>query len=245
MDVARRYEAKHLQLTLALAAESIEFGPGRAAAFGGPGGYSNRVTGLGLTPSDIDAAISFFDARGEDTKVEITSYANGELIHALNERGFQLRHFTHLLARTPVAGQIALERLDKANIPLVEEVARHNESCFMPGVDSPMARELTKRQLLIPTNDTFLARQNGALVGVGCSESSNGVTILSGGAVSPEARGRGLQRALIDARLAIAAERGSELVCVMVGPGTSSERNALRAGFQLAYMRAFFTRAKR
>lgn len=243
-ELARRFEAKTIQLTLALASESLVFGPGRAAAFGGPGGYSNRVSGLGLTPDEIDAAVAFFDARGEDTKLELTSLADPELVALVGARGFLLRFFANVYVRTPVPGPIAFERLDRADDALVEAVARHNEDVFVPGADSALARALTAKNLRLPTSDTVIARDGGEIVGVGCSESSDGITSIFGGAVKPDHRGRGLQRALLDARLAIAAERGSELVFVVTSPNTSSERNVLRAGFRLAYVRAYFNRPR-
>ena len=60
---------------------------------------------------------------------------------------------------------------------------------------------------------------------------------MFGDSTLPEARGRGWQQALIQARLALAAARGCELAGVAVVPGTASNRNYERAGFQLVYMR--------
>ncbi|MBX3233789.1 MAG: GNAT family N-acetyltransferase [Labilithrix sp.] len=250
--VARRFEAKHLQLTLALADETLRFGDECAAAFAGHGAYSNRVTGFGLAPEHVDRAIAFFDARGEDTKLETSSYAPAPVLDAVAARGFQLRFFTHVLAlsvrdvaRTPPPAGITIERLDRTDASAVRAAAVHNDRCFSPEREpSEIAVGRTMMHLTMPTNDTFVARARGEIVGVGCSESSHGLTILFGGAVRPDHRGRGLQQALMNVRLAAAHERGSDLACVMTGPGTSSERNARRAGFQLAGARAFFARPR-
>jgi ribosomal protein S18 acetylase RimI-like enzyme len=251
--VARRFEAKHLQLTLALSTEAMAFGDECAAAFAGAEAYSNRITGAALAPEHIDPAIAFFDARGADTKLEVSSYASPALIAAVNARGFELRFFTHVLAMpvrnvsrlTPPAG-ITIERLDRSDLAAVRAAAIHNDRCFATDRDvSEVSVGLTMKHLLNPTNDTFVAKARGEIVGVGCSESSHGVTLVFGGAVRPDLRGRGLQQALINVRVANAAERGSEVICVMAGPGTQSERNALRAGFQIVGTRAFFVRPLR
>lgn len=255
MDFAaafRRFEAKHLQLTFALATDSLRFGDESAAAFAGVGAYSNRVAGFGLAPEHIDDAIAFFTARDEETKLESTSFAAPSLLEAIVGRGFQLRFFTHVLAlpvrdvaRIAPPDGVVIERLDRSDASLVRAVAIHNDRCFAPEREvSELSVALTTKHLLMPTNDTFVARANNEIVGVGCSESSNGTTLLFGGAVRPEHRARGLQQALMNVRLAVAHERGSDLACVMTGPGTASERNAMRAGFALASTHVLFTRSR-
>lgn len=251
--VARRFEAKHLQLNQALAAETLRFGDECAAFFAGPEAYSNRVTGIGMTPEHIDAAIAFFDAHGVETKLELSSYAPSELLAAVHARGFELRFFTHVMAklarsvsRRPPPPGVTIEPLDRADLDAVRAAAEHNERCFSPD-RAPCASSiaLTMKHLSSPANDSFVARADGLLVGAGFSESSDGVTLVFGGAVRPEYRGRGVQRALMNVRVALAEERGSELVLVMTGPGTPSERNACREGFQLVGTRAYFVRPSR
>src|SRR5215472_7818470 len=56
------------------------------------------------------------------------------------------------------------------------------------------------------------------------------------GAVTlPEFRGRGLQRAFLEARLLAAQQAGCDLAVTLTMPGTTSQRNAERAGFRTAY----------
>lgn len=52
-----------------------------------------------------------------------------------------------------------------------------------------------------------------------------------------EARGHGIQRALIQHRLAHFAPAGCDLAVAVVLPGSGSHRNYERCGFQLVYMR--------
>jgi GNAT superfamily N-acetyltransferase len=251
--VARRFEAKHIQLNLMLATETLRFGDECAAFFAGPEAYSNRITGLGMAPEHIDRAIAFFDERNVETKLEVSSFAPGDLLTAVSARRFELRFFTHVMAmpvrnvsRLPPPPGVTIERLDRSDPRAVREAAEHNDRCFAP--DRPVSEAsvaLTTKHLLNPANDTFVARADGQLVAVGCSESSEGVTLVFGGAVRPEFRGRGIQRALMNVRVALAQEHGSELVFVMTGPGTPSERNACRTGFQIVGSRAYFVRPLR
>jgi GNAT superfamily N-acetyltransferase len=64
-----------------------------------------------------------------------------------------------------------------------------------------------------------------------------GVALLFGDATLPEARGRGVQQALIGHRLRLASEAGCEWAMASVLPGSGSHRNYERMGFGLAYMR--------
>ncbi|HEX5435464.1 MAG TPA: GNAT family N-acetyltransferase, partial [Candidatus Angelobacter sp.] len=58
---------------------------------------------------------------------------------------------------------------------------------------------------------------------------------LFGAATLPEFRGRGIQKALLNERLRIVQEAGCDLAVTLTMPGTSSQRNAERAGFRTAY----------
>ncbi len=57
--------------------------------------------------------------------------------------------------------------------------------------------------------------------------------VLGGAATLPAFRRRGIQRMLIEARLALAALAGCTLAIITADPGGSSGRNAERTGFQL------------
>ena len=58
----------------------------------------------------------------------------------------------------------------------------------------------------------------------------------------PAYRGRGIQRALLQARLSDARRAGIELAHVGVTPGSVSARNIERTGFSLAYAKARFSK---
>jgi GNAT superfamily N-acetyltransferase len=59
----------------------------------------------------------------------------------------------------------------------------------------------------------------------------------------PIARGRGAQRALLAARLQYARDHGAELAMMVAAPGSASQRNAQRVGFQVVYSRVKWARA--
>ncbi len=58
----------------------------------------------------------------------------------------------------------------------------------------------------------------------------------------PAFRGRGVQTALLHARLAAALGAGCDLAMVHTAPGSASQRNVERLGFRLAYTRVVLAR---
>ncbi|MDQ3256840.1 MAG: GNAT family N-acetyltransferase, partial [Acidobacteriota bacterium] len=81
------------------------------------------------------------------------------------------------------------------------------------------------------------------LAGGGCVLISEGVALLSGTSVLPEFRSRGIQSALIRARLVYSAAHGCDIATVGTTPGSSSERNVQRHGFRVAYTRVKLSKA--
>ncbi|NDD65105.1 MAG: GNAT family N-acetyltransferase, partial [Acidobacteria bacterium] len=84
---------------------------------------------------------------------------------------------------------------------------------------------------------SFVAEIDGQPVGTAGLSIVDGVALLTGASTLPEFRRRGVQRRLLEARLADAAARGCQLAMVCALPGSASQRNAERAGFRIAYTR--------
>jgi hypothetical protein len=61
---------------------------------------------------------------------------------------------------------------------------------------------------------------------------------MCGAGTLPAERRRGVQAALLQARLAAAAARGCDLAIITVQPGSVSQRNVQRHGFELLDTRA-------
>ena len=59
----------------------------------------------------------------------------------------------------------------------------------------------------------------------------------------PAHRRRGVQSALLVSRLTDAARRGCDIAVVTTQPGSKSQQNVQRQGFELLYTRAILVRA--
>ena len=85
----------------------------------------------------------------------------------------------------------------------------------------------------LPGVTALLALIDGEPVGAASVMTLSSTALLGGAATLPAFRRRGVQRALIAARLAVAAHAGCDLAVITADPGSSSGRNAERSGFQL------------
>jgi ribosomal protein S18 acetylase RimI-like enzyme len=70
----------------------------------------------------------------------------------------------------------------------------------------------------------------------------DGVASLTGSATLVDQRRRGVQAALIGARLREARARGAELATMVTAPGSQSQANVMKHGFALGYARAVLVR---
>ena len=84
----------------------------------------------------------------------------------------------------------------------------------------------------------------------GRSDRLSGIALMTGSAAStqfgaataPAHRRRGVQTALLSARLADAAAAGCDIAVVTTQPGSKSQQNVQRRGFDLLYTRAVLVR---
>lgn len=257
VEIARLVERKQANAVAELALESRPLAEGWLA-FGGRGSYVNKACGFGfdrpITEPQLDEFVKFFTSRGVEPRVELSPFVSPALLEGLARRGFVLQRFGNVLARKiPQSGDLrallprgwpaglTIERVDPRDDAAVREYVEISESGFLAEGEllSQDLLEVGIKAVHRPTQDAFLARLGGEAVGAGGCESSEGVTALFGTSVKPAWRGRGIQQALMVARLERGRERGSQLAVIISGPGIPTERNAARLGFQMMYSRVY------
>jgi GNAT superfamily N-acetyltransferase len=221
---------------------------GAYAMFDGVGSPLSQTFGLGLFDDVGDTELKtvelFFESRGAEVFHEVSPLAAPSLFGLLNERGYQPIEFTSVLYRP-----IALDN-DAAGSGDEEIVVR----CIEPGEEQLWADtategwgETAELAEFVRKLGAVAARSKGSLCllaelgGRPIASASLGlgdrVAVLAGASTIPSARNRGAQKALLQARLKIAAERGCDLVMMGATPGSTSQRNAERQGFRIAYTR--------
>jgi GNAT superfamily N-acetyltransferase len=83
----------------------------------------------------------------------------------------------------------------------------------------------------------FQVERDGAPIATASMGIHDGVALLAGASTIPSGRGLGAQGMLLAARLAEARRRGCEIAMMVTAPGSTSQRNAERRGFRVAYTR--------
>lgn len=249
-----------------IGAASIEEGAA-VAAFDEPGSWLNAIVNLGMAgPVDrgeLEAVAGEYVARGIEPLVELCPYAHASAAAACATLGFVVnprsdakgipRGFETVLFREVGRGESAgavvpdgveLVRVDPGDAAMVREYGAVCLSTESKGAKPPpeSAWQTVERVIRHPRVACIAAMARGSIVGVCSVEVDGEVAALFGTKVLPEFRRRGIQRAMIKARLAIAAERGALIATVGSRPGIATERNVRRVGFQTAYTKVMLMR---
>ncbi len=265
-EIARIEEQRQAIGTGEVALESEPIAGG-VMAFTAPGSWSNQACGLGLdapvSDDDLDRLVDFYVSRAVEPKIEVCPFADESLTLGLAKRGFTLREFVNTLARPLPAGEDLRASMpfgwpDGLEVRLVDpgddEIVRQYVDVSGSGFRDPGEKvedhfiELSTRVVRHPRSDSFLAFVDGHVAAGGGMETSDPIrgrrgACLFGASVLPEFRRRGIQQALMVARMERARQRHAELVCIQSKPAIPTERNALRLGFTLAYTKAILAMA--
>jgi GNAT superfamily N-acetyltransferase len=233
---------------------------GGIATFTEAGSPLNKVAGLGfegpLDEGALAAVERAFAERGVPVQAEVSSLGEASVVRFLTGRGYRLQGFENVLGRALSGGEPAPLPPDVAIAPSpVEELALWTD-VVVTGFASPdeqgvpsdesYPRELVERVMGDMASaegfSRFLARRDGAAAGGASLRLSEGVAHLCGAATLPAQRRRGVQSALLAARLSVAAEAGCDVAVVITQPGSKSQENVERQGFHLLYARAILLR---
>jgi hypothetical protein len=221
---------------------------GGRAIFTGAGFFTNRAMAMGLrgpvSSDEVECVETFYAERGVPSEIELASTVHRSLIELLNQRGYRLVRFRNIYAqilRPPEATSTTPETLVTAVEirPVEASSAAAWSTTLVHGFgytqDADHARlDLWNRMLRsLPGMTPLVAMINGQPVGAASVLVCGSTAMLGGAAPLPAFRRQGVQRALIQARLTIAAQAGCDLAVLTADPGSSSGRNAERSGFQL------------
>jgi len=257
-SIAALEEARAARGMAAIADTSLPIAGG-VATRGTPGSWINTAVGLGLAgpvdPADVDRLIDFHASAGIEPRIELAATADPTLFQALSDRAFVLRSIEYVFARelrdakgfattAPYPEGLTIEVLDKNDHDAARLHASVAMSGFVPeGVvldDSILQAGI--RTVLHPETISVLARIHGTPAGSAAMALGGRVAGLFGASVLPEFRRRGIQQALLAARLRFARELGATLATIGSRPDAGTERNVRRMGFFLAYAKPILVR---
>ena len=233
---------------------------GGLAIYAGPGAPMNKVIGLGLGEALAEAVLDEVEkewaAREEPVRVELSTLDDGAVARLLTSRGYRLLGFENVLGRAlsaadvgapPVEG-LAIHNLAPDDIDLWMEVTIDG---FAHADDGPLPTENPPLDVLegifrdmsgVAGFRRYLATVKAVAVAAASMRIDGALAQLTGAATLPSFRRRGLQTALTLHRLADARAAGCDLAVVTTAPGSKSQENAQRRGFDVLYSRAILVK---
>lgn len=245
----RAFVAARARLQPEVGAGWIEAG-GALAMYDGPASPVTQTFGLGMfeapTPEALDVIERFFRDRGATVNHETSPLADPSLVALLSSRGYRPIEFSSVMYRPIDLGTTTIEtdadldvrvaRIEPADALRWSNAAARGWASeglqlgeFVGGIGAVQAAATGFH--------AFLALLDGRDVGAGGMFIHDRTALLAGASTVPEARRRGAQRALLEARLRFAAEAGCDLAMMVALPGSGSQRNAERRAFRIAYTR--------
>jgi hypothetical protein len=227
---------------------------GGVASFAESDSPFNKVAGLGFggvpSAAEMDEIEEAFAACGSPVQIELAHLGDPEIGTFLTERGYRLVSFENVLGR-------ALDRVERVTPPGIEVRPSNDdefEAWLAVVVDATFHRDTQgvpwheefPRQILEDAErdataagaTRYTALRDGVIAGGASLRMADGIAQLTGAATTFEHRRRGVQTALTWARLADAASAGCDIAVVTTQPGSKSQQNVQRQGFDLLYTRA-------
>ncbi|MEP6704072.1 MAG: hypothetical protein ABJB34_04650 [Acidobacteriota bacterium] len=233
---------------------------GTYAMFDGPESPCTQTFGLGVfgpvTDETLEQLEGFFTDRGAPVLHEVSPMADASLMELLNSRGYTPVEMTSVMycelelgapgfaapretggglrsrPRTPISTRIIGE--DEAEIWAQTSAA--GWATAMDGFEDLMLG-FCRVSARCKGASPFLGELTGKAVSTGMLLIYEEVCILAGASTIPEARNQGAQNALLADRLAFASKNGCRLAIMGAQPGSQSQVNAQKNGFNIAYTR--------
>jgi len=229
---------------LAVAIEEIA---GGVAVFTGIGSPITQAVGVGLngpvSDAELDRLETFYASRGAPVALELCPLVDLSLYETLAKRGYQLREVSNVLFREVMAGESFTSPGGEA---AVRPASPDEESLWALTVAQGFAEHIPVTQSILDVMVGFFHRADACcflafvgkeVAGGAVVSAHDGVGGLFGASTLPAFRRRGVQTALLAARLAWACDHRCNIAVSIAQPGSASQRNIERFGFRVAYTR--------
>ncbi len=215
-------------------------------SFCGLGSPIGRAVAMGLdrafTAADLDHIEEFYRSHKAPAQVDLTPLHEPAVLEMFKERGYAITELNNVLYRKLETGESFSSPPSECEIRRsmpdeAEVTGAIVESAFFPEGAPEEFRGLIAPLYQMPDALAFVASVDGKPVacGTGLVIRQQKVFALCGAGTLADYRGRGLQTALLRARMAAAAAAGCEYATVVTQGGSVSQRNAERLGFRVAY----------
>jgi hypothetical protein len=195
-----------------------------------------------LSSTTLDVIEHFFLDRGAPVLHEVSPLAGVAALDLLCARNYRPIEISSVLYRTveppanELPGNIRVRVIGPEEAELWTNVSARGWSHEHP----ELGDFLLELGAIFPAREQslcFLADVDGTAGAAGVLSIHDKVALFGGSSTVLELRRRGLQTALLHERMRYAFDHGCDLAMMVALPGSDSQRNAERKGFQIAYTR--------
>jgi len=215
---------------------------GGCAIFVGAHSPLTQAVGLGLNgpvaESEIRELEAFFRTRGAAVSIDLAPLADAGLLAALGARGYRVTEFNNLLVKRLLdAAVISAPRIRRA-LPDERDLWSHTVGCGFFEKHDLTAGEMQVGRAIFAMDGALCylsLSDSGEPAGGGAAAIHSGLATLFADTTHPTHRRSGLHYQLICARLNDAIAQGCDLATASTLPGSGSQRNYERLGFEVVY----------
>lgn len=253
MDLAEAESSLHERFEIACAAATAAGLPGtfattrfrglRVAMATSPGlGFLNTVTGLNESSArNLGPLLGNLEVAGLPSPCVMTALVAPEVCRLLVSLGFVASGFRPVALRTLSAPATVP---NAGRLKVVEAIGTFERALFLDVLAagyaaSDIVERFLRAEHAVEAVRCFLAWDGGAPVGAAALSRHGQWVVLGGAATPPDYRGTGIQSALLQHRLDIAARTGAKFATATAAADSPSARNLERAGFQIVQRTAW------
>ena len=215
---------------------------GGCAIFVGADSPLTQAVGIGLSGpvsrAEVDALEAFFRCRGAGVSIDFCPLADPSFLEALGGRGYRVTEFNNVLVKNLGGAEIVFAPRIRRAIPAESDLWSYTvgRGFFEQPTLTSDEMDVGRAIFGMPGALCYLASaSNGEPAGGGALWVRDGLAILFADSTIAAFRRQGLHRELIAARLNEAIALGCDLATASTLPGSTSQRNFERLGFQVVY----------
>jgi hypothetical protein len=217
---------------------------GGCAVFVGADSPLSHAVGTGLdgpvTEAEIDRLEAFFRCRGGKVSIELCPLADPGILAMLGDRGYRLTEFNNVLVKRLSGAEIVLTPRVRRALPDESDIWSHTvgRGFFEEHELTTEEMDVGRAICAMPGAMCYLAvTESGELAGGAAAAVYGGLATLFADSTIARHRRSGLHRELIAARLNEGLAQGCDLATASTLPGSGSQRNYERMGFEVVYTR--------
>jgi GNAT superfamily N-acetyltransferase len=216
--------------------------------FAGAESPLTRALGVGLDGMQavdaLDRVEHFFQARNARPAIDLCPLVSPDFLELFAKRGYRATEFNNVMVRG--LANVAMPPEDP-RVRRSDDAERWSRVVGEGYFDTPV---LSEDEIAVglavfgaERAQCFLAWTESGEDAAGAALSAReGTAVLFADSTIARFRRNGLQQSLIRARLGAALALGCDIACAVTTPGSASQRNYERLGFQVAYTKMLMRR---